>query len=176
MTVGAYGAGYIIPDRRPVWVLLPNSYGLLLWDSMIRWLAVAFFIQIPIDIAYNMQERLPHWYYITIQVSIVFFFCFFFLVVIVHIPLVLWPTQASSLHFYLLRQAAPTCSGSLTQHLLLTSPELRAPELIASELTTPMFTNSSRQAASNVNYLDKDSAVSATQTRCTCGKLHSRTS
>lgn len=61
--------GYIVPDRRPVWVLLPNSHGLLLWDSMIRWLAVAFFIQIPIDIAYNMQERLPHWYYITIQVS-----------------------------------------------------------------------------------------------------------
>lgn len=62
-------AGYIVPHWRPVWVLLPNSHGLLLWDSMIRWLAVAFFIQIPIDIAYNMQERLPHWYYITIQVS-----------------------------------------------------------------------------------------------------------
>ena len=49
-------------------MLLPSSWGLLLWDSMIRWLAVAFFIQIPIDIAYNMQERIPHWYYITIQV------------------------------------------------------------------------------------------------------------
>lgn len=36
---------------------------------MIRWLAVAFFIQIPIDIAFNMQQRLPHWYYITIQVG-----------------------------------------------------------------------------------------------------------
>lgn len=62
-------AGYIIPDNLPVWVLLPNSRGLFWWDAMIRWLAVAFFIQIPIDIAYNMQQRLPHWYYITIQVS-----------------------------------------------------------------------------------------------------------
>lgn len=103
MTVGAYGAGYIIPDRRPVWVLLPNSYGLLLWDSTIRWLAVAFFIQIPIDIAYNMQERLPHWYYITIQVSIA---------VILHIPLLLWPTPASSLHF----------TYSDRQHLLAVAP------------------------------------------------------
>lgn len=69
VTPSAGGAGYIVPEWRPVWVLLPNSWGLLLWDSMIRWLAVAFFIQIPIDIAYNMQERLLHWYYITIQVS-----------------------------------------------------------------------------------------------------------
>ena len=62
-------AGFIIPDNMPVWVLLPNSRGLFWWDAMIRWLAVAFFIQIPIDIAYNMQQRLPYWYYITIQVS-----------------------------------------------------------------------------------------------------------
>ena len=62
-------AGYIIPENLPVWVLLPNSRGLFWWDAMIRWLAVAFFIQIPIDIAYNMQQRLPYWYYITIQVS-----------------------------------------------------------------------------------------------------------
>ena len=52
-----------------MWMLLPNSPGLFWWDAMIRWLAVAFFIQIPIDIAYNMQQRLSHWYYIIIQVS-----------------------------------------------------------------------------------------------------------
>ena len=61
-------AGYMAPDNSPVWVLLPNNMFLFYWDAMIRWLAVAFFIQIPIDIAFNMQERLPHWYYITIQV------------------------------------------------------------------------------------------------------------
>lgn len=61
--------GYIIPEDLPMWILLPNSRGLFWWDAMIRWLAVAFFIQIPIDIAYNMQQRLPHWYYIIIQVS-----------------------------------------------------------------------------------------------------------
>ena len=63
-------AGYMAPANVPMWVLLPNSLFLFWWDAMIRWLAVAFFIQIPIDIAFNMQERLPHWYYITIQVSI----------------------------------------------------------------------------------------------------------
>jgi len=62
-------AGYMVPDNLPVWILLPNSQGLFWWDAMIRWLAVAFFIQIPIDIAFNMQQRLPHWYYITIQVG-----------------------------------------------------------------------------------------------------------
>ncbi|KAL3159544.1 hypothetical protein ABBQ38_009960 [Trebouxia sp. C0009 RCD-2024] len=60
--------GYIIPEALPMWILLPNSRGLFWWDAMIRWLAVAFFIQIPIDIAFNMQQRLPHWYYITMQV------------------------------------------------------------------------------------------------------------
>lgn len=59
----------MVPDNLPVWILLPNSQGLFWWDAMIRWLAVAFFIQIPIDIAFNMQQRLTHWYYITIQVS-----------------------------------------------------------------------------------------------------------
>jgi len=62
-------AGYMVPDGLPVWILLPNSQGLFWWDAMIRWLAVAFFIQTPIDIAFNMQQRLPHWYYITIQVG-----------------------------------------------------------------------------------------------------------
>jgi hypothetical protein len=62
-------AGYMVPEDLPVWILLPNSQGLFWWDAMIRWLAVDFFIQIPIDIAFNMQQRLPHWYYITIQVG-----------------------------------------------------------------------------------------------------------
>ena len=61
--------GYLVPNNVPVWILLPKSHGLFWWDAMIRWLAVAFFIQIPIDIAFNMQQRLPHWYYITIQAS-----------------------------------------------------------------------------------------------------------
>lgn len=70
VTLTLLDAGYIIPQNLPVCILLPNSPGLFWWDAMIRWLAVAFFIQIPIDIAYNMQQRLPYWYYITIQVNL----------------------------------------------------------------------------------------------------------
>lgn len=60
-----------MPRDRPWYVILPGSHRILWWDALVRWLAVFFFIQIPMDIAFRGQQRLAHWYYISIQVTAV---------------------------------------------------------------------------------------------------------
>ena len=60
-----------MPRDRPWYVILPGSHRILWWDALVRWLAVFFFIQIPMDIAFRGQQRLARWYYISIQVTAV---------------------------------------------------------------------------------------------------------
>ena len=64
-------AGFVMPRNRPWYVILPGSHRILWWDALVRWLAVFFFIQIPMDIAFRGQQRLARWYYISIQVTAV---------------------------------------------------------------------------------------------------------
>ena len=64
-------AGFVMPRDRPWYVILPGSHRILWWDALVRWLAVFFFIQIPMDIAFRGQQRLARWYYISVQVNAV---------------------------------------------------------------------------------------------------------
>ena len=64
-------AGFVMPRDRPWYVILPGSHRILWWDALVRWLAVFFFIQIPMDIAFRGQQRLARWYYISVQVTAV---------------------------------------------------------------------------------------------------------
>ncbi|KAK9811376.1 hypothetical protein WJX72_002779 [[Myrmecia] bisecta] len=54
--------------RKHVLVLLPNSKYLRVWDAAIRWLAVYFYVTVPMDISFRCLERLSRWYYIATHV------------------------------------------------------------------------------------------------------------
>lgn len=52
---------FIVPPGTSVLVILPNSNFIMIWDAFIRWLAVYFFVLVPVEISFRMRDRANHW-------------------------------------------------------------------------------------------------------------------